>query len=741
VNKELKHELEELAADLDRAAREAAIEPSLPSSLIAADEPIHSSTEDRLNRTGFAKELATAINRFNRVESIVVGIYGKWGTGKTSLLNLIEEQLQETSPQPPIIFRFNPWGFSEQEQLTYRFFGELSAFLRLHLTVPSLAEIADTVEEYGQSFSPIGELLLPRATKAVKAGWNLFRRLKPFRQRTVTELKAEIDSALRVAKAKFIVMIDDIDRLNTIEIRQVFQLVKLNANFSNTVFLVAFDNERIATALGPIAPEPATEYLEKIVQVAFNLPPIADSTLTQIILSNIDETIASLQIKDLDTQRFGNMFHSGFRQSFRTIRDVNRYFNLLRFALRLVGYDTNFIDLVGMQALSLFYPSVYSEIQSSSDLFIGTGDRETENKKKLETEYSAIFDRVSVREREHAYSLCAFLFPKMRSVGDHFGLTHESGFDQVWRKDKRVASSKYFPYYFQLAVPDTEVSQVDLDRALDTATSVPAFVKSLSQFKISGKLTSFIGILRDSLARADQHQLTVMLESVFVFGDEVDTRRFAGTLGIISDHVQFASWLLFDIIDLLQDDRFGKVVAAMRNGTAPFTIVNFVGLCVQMLLPNAPSEAHTKYPDLTAGMVDEMKVAALDAIHAAADDDRLANAPELPRVLLAWKRWEGEEGPKAWIERVFLTDGIRAADLLSRFLGPASSFGLEDKVPSVSWRLSFGVLREFADVDVLAKLLQGVANDKLSEFQRLAKDEFWTAKEKLDQGVDPDGLR
>jgi predicted KAP-like P-loop ATPase len=563
----------------------------------------------------------------------------------------------------------------------------------------------------------------------------LFRKIKP-RRRTGTELKAEIDSALRAAKAKFIVMIDDIDRLNTAEIRQVFQLVKLNANFSNTVFLLAFDNERIAAALEDIAPGPISEYLEKIVQVAFTLPPIAESTLTSIILSNVNEIIPNWQIGDPNQQRFGNMFHSGFRQSFRTIRDVNRYFNLLRFALSLVGNDTNFIDLAGMQALSLFHPGVYSEVQNNPDLFVGTGDRDAEEKKKLKIEY----DRIFSNQPKHAYSLCVFMFPKMTSVANHLGYSYDSTFEPAWRRDKRVASRKYFPYYFYLAVPDTEVSQIELGRALDTATAVTAFVKTLAGFKGAGKIAAFIDTLRDSLTRLSQQQLTVILGSVFVFGDEVDTQGSGGTYGILSDHIQFATWLPFDIIDLLQNDRFSKVTEALRNGIAPFTISNFVALCEQMLSPTDTSGGQQKYSDLTPEIVVEMKQAALSAIHAAALDGRLAAAPELPRILIVWARWAGIEGPKAWVGPTFLTDTQHAADYVSKFLNLASSFGLEDKVARIRWTLNFGLLCEFANVETLSTLLQADPGADLTERQRLARDEFRKAKEKYDQGANPDSL-
>jgi len=64
-------------------------------------------------------------------ESLVVGVLRDWGSGKTSVLNMAVEHLTGAraadveAAEKPIIVRFNPWNFSQQNQLLRAFFGAL----------------------------------------------------------------------------------------------------------------------------------------------------------------------------------------------------------------------------------------------------------------------------------------------------------------------------------------------------------------------------------------------------------------------------------------------------------------------------------------------------------------------------------------------------------------------------------------------------------------------------------------
>ena len=93
---------------------------------INRDLPIKKCEEDLLERGTFAETLAKAIASYYRNESLVVGIFGEWGSGKTSIINMIIEKLGEISDEnkPSIVIRFSPWNYSSQNGLINLFFKE-----------------------------------------------------------------------------------------------------------------------------------------------------------------------------------------------------------------------------------------------------------------------------------------------------------------------------------------------------------------------------------------------------------------------------------------------------------------------------------------------------------------------------------------------------------------------------------------------------------------------------------------
>jgi len=81
-----------------------------------ADSPITTEKDDLLNRDTFAKQLAKAIMSYNQLSSFNIGLYGEWGSGKTSVINMVEENIISLTSEltkKPVIIRFNPWLFSD----------------------------------------------------------------------------------------------------------------------------------------------------------------------------------------------------------------------------------------------------------------------------------------------------------------------------------------------------------------------------------------------------------------------------------------------------------------------------------------------------------------------------------------------------------------------------------------------------------------------------------------------------
>ena len=72
-------------------------------------DPMEQFYEDWLDRENFAKRLAEALAGSPERRSMVVALYGDWGSGKTPTLNLCFEALKNMSleEQPPVVW-FNP---------------------------------------------------------------------------------------------------------------------------------------------------------------------------------------------------------------------------------------------------------------------------------------------------------------------------------------------------------------------------------------------------------------------------------------------------------------------------------------------------------------------------------------------------------------------------------------------------------------------------------------------------------
>ena len=87
------------------------------------DNPGTDPANDAFNRWPFSKRLADTIAAFETHDGApIFGIFGKWGYGKSTVLNYIKRELLATYHEKVIVFEFNPWLFKNQEDLLTEFF-------------------------------------------------------------------------------------------------------------------------------------------------------------------------------------------------------------------------------------------------------------------------------------------------------------------------------------------------------------------------------------------------------------------------------------------------------------------------------------------------------------------------------------------------------------------------------------------------------------------------------------------
>src|SRR6478672_2434487 len=223
---------------------------------VPSDNPIKRAEDDAVGRGPAAKAFAQQVLSLDASEGAVVGVLGPWGSGKTSFVNLAQPDFEAANAA---VLDFNPWMFSGAEQLVESFFIELSAQLKVKR---GMEEIGNDLAEYGEAFAGLG--WLPFVGSWIERGRGTAKILGKYlnRRREGTQGRREkLTKALEGLERPIIVLLDDIDRLPTEEIRDVFKLVRLTASFPNIIYVLAFDRVRVEKALGEQG-VPGRDYLE-----------------------------------------------------------------------------------------------------------------------------------------------------------------------------------------------------------------------------------------------------------------------------------------------------------------------------------------------------------------------------------------------------------------------------------------------------------------------------------------------
>lgn len=413
---------------------------------ITADNPITNERDDTLNRTAMAHSFADQIQAIDAQNGLVVGVLGPWGSGKTSFVNLARKNLESSGIA---VLDFNPWMFSGADQLVQAFFVELTAQLKLRR---DFAEVGGLIEEYGEAFSGLGWLPLvgpwiESGHKATKA----LAKLLQTKKEGAGARRAKVTLALKDIPKPIVVVLDDIDRLTTPEIRDVFKLVRLTANFPNIVYLLAFDRVRVEQALGEQG-IPGRDYLEKILQIGVDLPAIPFDVLNSQIFSGINGALADVEnIGEFDANVWPDVFIEIIRPLIRNMRDVRRYAAAIHGTVRDLGKQVALVDTLALEAIRVFLPDVFAQLHSSVAGLTTTsrdfsGGREPEH---LKEQIDVLLESAGSHQQV-VRCLVERLFP---AAHRHIGGSHYGGdWKNRWLVSRRIAHEDVLRLYLERVI-------------------------------------------------------------------------------------------------------------------------------------------------------------------------------------------------------------------------------------------------------------------------------------------------
>ena len=275
-----------------------------------SDEPISSARQDCLGRGAYVTSIRETLKAWNGEGSNIVGIYGEWGEGKTSVVNMFAERFCSGRKREFDIVYFSPWHLAQRNDLNDELFKTISYKVGIFRNPILSLMILSYAQKITRKF-----LLKPDA-------------LLQFIQLILADIitlisdKDSIKSAIKVELAKhkrrFVIVIDDLDRLNKNEIVELIRCIKTNGDLPKIAYLLLSDSQRLAKAMQVEveAIESGELYLEKIIQCPAPLWPVpaekfrqeANRILTYVLKSfNFDVPDSYLNAIDFCLEKFRNL--------------------------------------------------------------------------------------------------------------------------------------------------------------------------------------------------------------------------------------------------------------------------------------------------------------------------------------------------------------------------------------------------------------------------------------------------
>ncbi len=301
----------------------------------------------------FAKIVADRANR----TPLTIAINGAWGSGKTTLMRTIREKLNEISSEVDTeggdnVFRrsrsvwFNAWKYSNRDAILVVLIEEIVSqivadgfpehrltAMRRHEGGLDWASISRAMDELvTKSGTPDLKRFLENDS-AITKNIPLLREFEHFLDRLITwcvtgqpPRKAESTDASGVLT----VFIDDLDRCQPDRVARVLETIKLFMDRPGCVFVIGMDSEIVEKAVkakyADIEGFDEHAYMDKIIQVQFNLPPIR----AEHIQSFIREDLLGTQAKDNPLSKYLEVVAETVRRNPRTVKRFMNTFSIQR---------------------------------------------------------------------------------------------------------------------------------------------------------------------------------------------------------------------------------------------------------------------------------------------------------------------------------------------------------------------------------------------------------------------------
>jgi P-loop ATPase len=673
----------------------------------STDRPINKSEEDLLGRASFSKYLGEAIYKYKGSDGLVIGLFGKWGTGKTSIINMAKEEIEKQSENDenrPIIMDFSPWNYSDKNDLISLFFQSLKSKFDLEKNEKLEKDFGEALSNYAEAFELLS--IVPMFGSGLAKLLKIIAKSEGNNLMKIPDLdstKKKLEEKLRDSEQKIIIVIDDIDRLTNPQIRDIFQLVKQVANFPDIIYILSMDREVVSRALEEVHNIDGNQYLEKIIQLQFEIPELRKYKLRNIFLSKLDKIIKEFSCDIIWQPGYWyNIFENCIEPYIKTLRDVNRVINTFSFRYGMLYKETSLEDLIAITTIEVLEPKLYKWIfnnRISLCGYVDIGISTNSNEEKHREEYKKVFKGMDI-EPEKAIKCISTMFPRFaKDIGEQIVIMYT---DVEIRGKMRIADSKKFNLYFSPNLDEIKIS-MDIIKSCINNLEFDEIRKIIDKINSDGNFKYFIGEIEYLIPQIPYGRLDLIANILICIQGELEKNITYFPFDImVHDNIEKS---VIKIIERLEttSERYDTIKNAFEN-------ISENGLATIAILINDIDKISIS-PIFEKKELQDIKHLYVKRIRNLASSDSLFEIPRFNVVFELWNRLD-KDGVKEYMSKL-IVDEVKTLKFICYITW--KWYGKEGN----GWGLESDLYSEYIPDEEIYNLIQGFAKQNLDKFSEL----------------------
>lgn len=330
---------------------------------------------DLLGFARYVAPLAQILREPQTATPLTVGIFGTWGTGKSTLLNMLDAELARSGEPEFLRVRFNAWLHRREQNMLV----PLLHALRDTLELDAKHRFAESAKKIASVLARLGLGLILKTFTADAVSLEKLEALEAQYEKTKGHLDSDIRNLrttlqgemTKLAKdnVRVVVFIDDLDRCEPSDIIDLLEAIKLFLDLDNVFIILAVDKEIIdrgveirygkfrfsanrKAAIG-------AEYLEKMVQLPLHLYPLHTSAVRDFVRAMEPGAPIASHIDFLAKVCAPNP------------RKIKRILNILALTVLTHAEIANLPTMLRLIVLQVQYPRLYADVVASAELLRG----------------------------------------------------------------------------------------------------------------------------------------------------------------------------------------------------------------------------------------------------------------------------------------------------------------------------------------------------------------------------------